>query len=204
MTVKSFQNANIDAHIGNAVVYSPVQAWRSKSMNQATNDLLEKIKRIKKLAENGIGGERESAQTMLKKLMRKHKISEDELISENVEEVWFKYKDDCERKLLVQIFYFVKGDGRYWERKDKRCKSLGVDCNIAQKLEIEANYEFFKHAIREELEVFYMAFFSKNNIFPQSHKNQKEPPTKELLKVAMMMEGMNERSLLKQIGSEKR
>lgn len=77
------------------------------AMNQATNELLEKIKRIKALAENGVGGERESAQAMLKKLMRKHEISEEELITDNLEEVWFRYKDENERKLLVQIFYMV-------------------------------------------------------------------------------------------------
>ena len=71
------------------------------AMNQATNELLEKIKRIKALAENGVGGERESAQAMLEKLMRKHEISEEELITDNLEEVWFRYKDENERKLLA-------------------------------------------------------------------------------------------------------
>ena len=92
----------------------------------------------------------------------------------------------------------------HWVRKDKRCKSLGVDCTKAQQLEIQASYEFFKCAMKKELEIFYAAFFSKNYIFPQNHKNKNESSYSEQLKTVLMMEGMNEYSRLKEIGRRER
>lgn len=171
-------------------------------MNMTTTALLEKIKRIQALAENGMNGEKESAQTMLKKLMEKYDISESQLDEEVKEEYEFRFKDDCERRLLLQIFYMVTESNEYWNYNDKKIKKIGVDCTVAQRLEIEACFEFFKKAIRTDLEIFYIAFFSKNNIYPKCNE-EKDKDIKlspKALKALMMMEGMSEHRMLKQIG----
>ena len=53
--------------------------------------------------------------------------------------------------------------GTYTNRSRKK---VGVECTPAQYIEIEADYEFFRTAMEEEMSVFYTAFISKNNLFP--------------------------------------
>ena len=170
---------------------------------------MELLKKIKALAECGVGGERETAQTILSRLMKQYKITETDLEEEQREISWFTYKEESERKLLNQIIYMVTGSpafgcvGTYTNRKRKK---LGAECTIAERLEIEANYEFFKVAMQKELEIFYEAFANKNNLFPSVDKlNEQEAnkPTPEeyerRMKVLTMMDGMEQHTLRKAI-----
>ena len=74
----------------------------------------------------------------------------------------------------------------------------GVECTPAERLEIELSYEFFKAAMETELERFFHAFISKNNIFPSPDKVKQRdstappPPAAEIFKTQMLMAGMDE------------
>ncbi len=167
----------------------------------------ELLQKIKALADRGVDGERESAQALLSRLMKQYGISEAELEEEQRETAWFRYSQETERRLLNQIIYMVTGKsgfgcvGAYTRRKRKE---MGTHCTAAERLEIEANYEFFKAAMKAELEVFYTAFSSKNHLFPSPDKC----PTKDIedltteerekvLKAGLMMEGMERHTLRK-------
>ena len=110
----------------------------------------ELLKKIKALADRGVDGERESAQTLLARLMEQYGISETDLEEERRETAWFRYSQETERRLLNQIIYMVTGRsgfgcvGSYSGRKRKE---TGVNCTAAERLEIEANYKFFKVAL---------------------------------------------------------
>lgn len=86
----------------------------------------ELLKKIKALAERGVDGERESAQTLLARLMEQYGISETEIEEERRETAWFPYSQETERRLLNQIIYMVTGAGgfgcvgEYSGRKRKR------------------------------------------------------------------------------------
>lgn len=86
----------------------------------------ELLKKIKALADRGVDGERESAQTLLARLMEQYGISETELEEERRETAWFPYSQETERRLLNQIIYMVTGAGgfgcvgTYSGRKRKR------------------------------------------------------------------------------------
>ena len=139
--------------------------------------------------------------------MMQYGISEAELEEERRETAWFRYSQETERRLLNQIIYMVTGSGGYGCRgacTGRKRKEMGADCTAAERLEIEANYEFFKAAMEAELEVFYSAFASKNHLFPSADKC---PPKKEeeltpeererALKAGLMMEGMKRYTLRK-------
>ena len=129
----------------------------------------ELLQKIKALADRGVEGERESAQAILSRLMEQYGISEAEFEEDRRETAWFAYSQEIERRLLAQIIYMVTGAssygcvGTYTGRKRKK---LGAECTAAERMEIEANYEFFKAAMSEELEIFFSAFAYKNNLFP--------------------------------------
>lgn len=165
----------------------------------------ELLKKIKALADRGVDGERESAQTLLARLMEQYGISETDLEEERRETAWFRYSQETERRLLNQIIYMVTGRsgfgcvGSYSGRKRKE---TGVNCTAAERLEIEANYKFFKVAMEAELEIFYTAFSSKNHLFPSEDKVKPKsikdltPEEREkVLKAGLMMEGMERHTL---------
>lgn len=100
----------------------------------------ELLKKIKALADRGVDGERESAQTLLARLMEQYGISETDLEEERRETAWFRYSQETERRLLNQIIYMVTGRsgfgcvGSYSGRKRKE---TGVNCTAADKLAAE-------------------------------------------------------------------
>ena len=65
-------------------------------------ELLKRLERVKALAERGVGGEKENAEALLKRLMAKYGISEDDIEDmangagwlDDIEEEDFE--DDCE------------------------------------------------------------------------------------------------------------
>lgn len=137
----------------------------------------ELLQKIKALADRGVEGERESAQAILSRLMEQYGISEAELEEDRRETAWFAYSQEIERRLLAQIIYMVTGAssygcvGTYTGRKRKK---LGAECTAAERMEIEANYEFFKAAMSEELEIFFSAFAYKKQPFPARRKMPEE------------------------------
>lgn len=173
----------------------------------------ELLKKIKALADRGIDGERESAQTLLARLMEQYGISETELEEERRETAWFPYSQETERRLLNQIIYMVTGAGGFGcvgTYSGRKRKKMGTECTAAERLEIEANYAFFRAAMEEELEIFYSAFACKNNLFPSEDKakprdiEELSPEEKaRYMKVGLMAEGMERHTLRKAIAAAK-
>lgn len=132
--------------------------------------LLEKLEKVRTLAERGVGGEKESAERTLAELMERYGITEEDLEDTRASTHWIRYKTEWERKLLHQLAYMHLGTGhsfgcvgRYTNRPRKE---VGVDCTPAKYIEIEADFAFYSEAMREEMELFYEAFLQKNHLFP--------------------------------------
>ena len=98
---------------------------------------MQRMKKIQTLAERGVGGERDTAEKMLQKMLKKNGIrSLDELQSAQYEYVLFPYNGKYEKKLLKQCIYkalTAAGDRTYYHTKGKRQK-LGIYCTKAQKI----------------------------------------------------------------------
>ena len=67
----------------------------------------ELLRKLRALAERGVGGERQNAQKKLDELIKKYNISDEELEDEVAELYHFKYRGKRESALLVQIMYKV-------------------------------------------------------------------------------------------------
>lgn len=165
--------------------------------------LLQKVKKIQALAERGDRGEKESAAALLERLMKQHGITETELEEDRREIAWFRFKTPLARRLLNQIIYAVTGCvGKYTNRPRKM---LGIECTAAERLEIELSFEFYNAALEKELERFYSAFLNKNHIFPEKAIDEVpdvgEIDLEEAMRLSMMMEGMEEHTRRKELGS---
>ncbi|MBO5386791.1 MAG: hypothetical protein J6A59_01425 [Lachnospiraceae bacterium] len=128
----------------------------------------EKLKKIKALAERGVGGEKESAIRLYNELLSKYEINEEEIFEEQLLKRWFRYSDDLDKKLLAQIFYKVTGDGQYYEKTDKRKRMIGIECTDFELNEILFYYRFYSEHMKNELDTFIRAFFNMNSLFPDS------------------------------------
>lgn len=74
----------------------------------------EKLKKIRELAERGVGGEKEQARKTYEKLLKKYEIADEE-VADEVKIRWFRFKTETEEKLLTHIFYAVTGDRQYYQ-----------------------------------------------------------------------------------------
>jgi len=171
--------------------------------------LLERLKGVKALAEKGSAGERDNAAALLTTLMKKHGITDADLEGAEVSVHWIRYKTIYERKLLFQLSYMHLGSGHasgcVGAYSGRKRKEVGIKCTPAQFIEIEADYQFYRKALEEELDVFYSAFIQKNELFPLPDLSRDgddvEPiDPNVIIKMAAMMEGIDHRTRHKAIG----
>lgn len=71
------------------------------------------LKKIRALAERGVGGEAENAEKLLARMMKKYGISEAELDEETRVRHDFTYHGGEEKKILKQVVYKVTGGYTY-------------------------------------------------------------------------------------------
>lgn len=71
------------------------------------------LKKIRALAEHGVGGEAENAEKLLARMMKKYGISEEELDEETRVRHDFTYHGGEEKKILKQVVYKVTGGYTY-------------------------------------------------------------------------------------------
>ena len=182
--------------------------------------VLEKLGKIKALAERGVGGERETAMRMYKELQRKYNISSDEaeVALNKLEKRWFSYKTELEEVLLVQIFYKVTGEETHfvYSGQYSRRKKRGVMCTELEAAEIQLLFNFYRERLKEELEAFMFAFKQRNDLFPdetarvyQKHESRSaadltEEALKKYKKAAFMAEFMDKKQPPRAAIEEKR
>lgn len=132
--------------------------------------LLKKMEALKALADRGVNGEKVNAEERLRYLMQKHGISEEDLEDAGVRMYWIAFKTEHERRLLHQLAYMRLGRGHAFgcvgKYTNRARKKVGVECTPAKYIEIEADFEFYRVAMAEEMDIFYSAFIQKNDLFP--------------------------------------
>lgn len=77
-------------------------------MDQIQRDkIAAKLKKIKALAERGVGGEKETAMRMYEDLKTRYELEDEEIMLDAVTLHWFGYADELEERVLRWIFYKV-------------------------------------------------------------------------------------------------
>lgn len=161
-------------------------------------DIKELAKKLKALADQGIGGEKVNAEQKLKELIEKHNLSEDDL--GEASEHRFDFKKE-QKKLFNQICCHVLGkEIKTYSLKSERHTMLVAECTNLQAIEIESLFSFYYAEYERQLETFYRAFVYKNNLLPSDAM-----PTDDLEELAKieeankLMQGMDKSHFLKQI-----
>ncbi len=157
------------------------------------------LKKIRALAERGVGGEADNAEEILRRLMEKYGVSEDELNEEERRRHDFEYHGKEQEKLLRQVVFKVTGGYAYnlvYNATGRKVKTkLGADCTAAEKVEIEFLFDFYTRLWERERAAFLSAFIQKHRIF--AIRDDIEPQKlsrEELLKMQALMLGMSDES----------
>lgn len=134
------------------------------------NKYIELAKKLKALADKGVGGEKLNAKNMLDSLLKKHGLTIDDIEIEKESEYFFKLKPD-EHRLWNQIVHSVRNDIKcYGKFPQKDIKQIGLSGNyciistLAEYIEIEAKFKIFMRLYRDELNIFYHSFCTANNL----------------------------------------
>lgn len=157
------------------------------------------LKKIRALAERGVGGEADNAEEILRRLMEKYGVSEDELDEEERRRHDFEYHGKEQEKLLRQVVYKVTGGYAYnlvYRASGRKVKTrLGADCTAAEKVEIEFLFDFYTRLWERERDAFLSAFIQKHRIFTiRDDIEPQEVSREELLKMHALMLGMSDES----------
>lgn len=159
---------------------------------------LELMKKLKALAEKGVGGERENAQAMLDKLLAKYDISAEALSDEELSDHAFTYHDDFERRLLSQLRDKIATNRdafRYKYGKGAR-STYYCTCTEAEALQIQIEFEFYSALWKDEQEMFFQAFLQKHQIFDTKPGcRTMEIDHETTMRMAMMIEAMQDKTL---------
>ena len=171
------------------------------------------LNKLKALAERGVGGEKETAQRKLKKLMKKYDVEEADLSDEKKENFEFKYKNKFEKQLILQIANKTFGD-EWFNRIYNYSSGIGkrsiilIECTKFEETQIRIEYEFYKELWKEEVEFLFKVFIQKHNIFDlngssKNNTSEHKYSEKELKRMAMMEMLLQDKTMTKMLEVEK-
>jgi len=160
--------------------------------------IIEKLKKVKELADRGEAGEALAAKALLFKLLEKHGLTLEDIEDEVKHQYLFKYAFAREKSVMLQCIAKVVDDPalRYSYRKDKR-KEFWVEMTEWQYVEAKDMIEFHIKQFRRDLELkmdaFLSAYINKHNLFAESTEPGESKLTpEELAEFLRQYEGMSD------------
>lgn len=185
-------------------------------------EIIQRIEKVRRLAKEGVDGEKQSAQLLLDSLMKRYGLTEEDF--ENEEKPTYHYiklEGAFAIKLFCQICGLQNREIKVWNTESKGIKTMFrklaqldeptkgkntmIECTNSEFVEIMAKYEIYQRSLDEHAKAFFYSFLLKNNLLaPSDGKNGKEPTEEEVKMVERaigMAAGVEQVQVYKQIGS---
>ena len=132
-----------------------------------------RLLKVLRLAESGVGGERENAAVLLEKLLRKHSMTMADLDGAKdrpATRVWFAASDPDERTVISQLALSLFGVGRkFWRRGND--SDLGVDVTPSEHAALTIAWEAYRPAFQDAKHALVLAFCYKHGLFASEESN---------------------------------
>lgn len=129
-----------------------------------------KARRLKALADRGVGGEKENAKRIYKEFIEKHKIEESE-IDPSLNNRKFRVNNYDDSLILTNVILSVNPYTKITAHE------LCIQCDLDEEdfNEVKQKFRYFVKLYRIEKELLNMAFFSKHQKFfvPDEHSQNK-------------------------------
>ena len=179
--------------------------------------ILDRIMKVKALADRGTDGERTAAKRLLDELMEKYHIDEDNIDTDKKDHYFIDTGDSLFSKLFFQLYLSKFGTNRsVWSidkmpKKEKQfMANMGfgdknanhaIECTKAEFLEVKMLFEIYKNDLNKQLDTFMYAYYSKNDLLVPA--NQDKELTKEeeekAFKAMLMAAGIDKKEIYKMI-----
>lgn len=167
--------------------------------------IVQRILKLQKLAEQGVGGEAENARAAIENIVRRYGLSLDEILSDNKKErhIW-RVKTAREKHLFIQCLGVVTES---WQPATlERGMLIGAELTKFEFAELSAMFDFHRanmeHEYKEMISSFEAAYFSKHQIFPatgiEDHQGS-DMSIEKAKRILAMMKGMEDKSYRKQL-----
>lgn len=152
--------------------------------------ILSKLRKLLALARQGVGGEKDNAQSVLEKLLARHNLTLEDLDDEHQEQetYWFKPVSDQEHGLLVQCVATTvpSWDGSVWRMIKRKAtdRTVGVKLTAAQFAEVDLLFTIHRRAfadfLAEQTKNVLRAYVEVNNLYrpkpaAEAEKERAEP-----------------------------
>ena len=126
-----------------------------------------RLLKVLRLAQEGVGGERENAEVLLAKLLRKHSMTMADLegaLDQPLTRIWLSARDGEERTVLSQLVIRLFGTERkLWHRGEER--DLGIDVTPAEHAALVIAWEVYRAAFAEARQALVMGFCFKHGLY---------------------------------------
>lgn len=165
------------------------------------NKGIELARKVQKLVEQGIDGEKENAKLMLDGIFKKYNLTLNDILDEPKQIYWFSVKK-YEQKLLNQIVSSIVGiDYKSWRRNDSK---RGFELTKSEYQDVKLKFRIYSKEYKKQEGIFYAAFIQKNELYakPNDKKEKKELTYEELIeiqKILSMMEGIDKTNINKEL-----
>lgn len=177
--------------------------------NTIPESIREKIRKVLALAQAGEVGERNAAQTLLKKLLADNGLTLDDILEEKVEIHWFKVGRSEDNKELIKQIYFMVADVNQTDVWTSKCHPgcYGFKVTAVQAADMETYYSILAPAMKKEMQRYRRnmrdAFFLKNGI-TSTHKDPDREITPEewahLMQIWALQDAVEKVEFRRQIG----
>lgn len=191
-------------------------------MDKERSKIIERIRKVKVLAEQGVAGERDAAQVLLNELMKKHNISDEDLLDEKVHCYGVCTGGGIYTKLFVQIYLktFASEERGVWDVeqfpkrivKDLEILRMGdqkpdvvIQCTKSEFIEVKTLFLIYKPDFDKHIESFLYAYYKKNSLLGDAKGDGKELSLEEkqmLFRAIIMSQGIDKKEVHKLIENE--
>lgn len=190
-------------------------------MSMTKEQIIDRLLKIKALAEKGSKGERENAAKLLASLMAKYGIEAEDLESDKTDlHMAFTGNGDFDFDLFLQVaakqfrgrsFPGVKNLKKIPKKYIKTFSELGhgpansnvaIECTRADFIEIISTFEIYKEDLHKQAGTFFYAYLDTNDLLVPSNSNGKQPTEDEIdrvLSAKLMSQGIKKKTINKLI-----
>lgn len=170
-------------------------------------------KKIKALAERGIGGEKINAEKMLQEFLQKHNLKLSDIESDSMQDYFFTI-DSNHTALFHQICGYIRYDMERWGPFNNKTITEGnlkgnnlVKCTLSEHIEINCMFDLFSKLYDQEQRIFFRAFITANKLFvnppgrsKRSYEDLSPAEQAEIDRAQKLAKNVNNATYRKQIG----
>ena len=137
------------------------------SPSPETESIRTRLLKVLRLAQQGVGGERENAEVLLAKLLKKHSMTMADLEGASNQPstlVWLPASNEDERTVLAQLVAKMYGtDRKVW--KKAHTSDLGVNVTASEHAALVIAWEVYRAAFAEARQSLVIGFCFKHGLY---------------------------------------